>query len=281
MNMKPAKIPLPQNRSLEQVWNHYVVEKEIASRLKSANREQRREIYATMYDVLFEKVPDHSRLQIRDDPSRVARANRGKWDLIQSFIHEDQVFVEFAPGGCRFSFEVCQKVRKVIGIDISDQMGNPDSVPDNFELIVYDGFELDMEPESVDLVFSDQLLEHLHPEDTRLHFELVYGMLRPSGKYVFRTPHRFSGPHDISAFFSEDKPEGFHLKEWTFGEFDQLLPELGFRSWKAYRLSRGRLIPIPLPALLFLEAMIGGLSRRKRVALARRFLQSVIMAVEK
>jgi hypothetical protein len=54
------------------------------------------------------------------------------------------VFAEFAPGDCRFSFELCQHVAHVYGIDISDQIGDVEGIPDNFSLIIYDGFNLDL-----------------------------------------------------------------------------------------------------------------------------------------
>lgn len=57
---------LPENRTKEQVLNHYEVEKEIADKLKSASRSQRPEIYKNMYNTLFKAVPDHPRLTVRD-----------------------------------------------------------------------------------------------------------------------------------------------------------------------------------------------------------------------
>jgi len=273
--------PLPANRTLEQLRKHYEVEKEIAARLKNATRDERREIYATMYDELFERIPDHSRLQIREDPKLTARTNRGKWLLVKPFVDASTVFVEFAPGSCRFAVEVCPHVRSVHGIDISDQSGELEAVPDNFELIIYNGYTLDMAPDFADIVFSDQLLEHFHPEDTELHLETVRRVLKPGGRYVFRTPHRFSGPHDISAWFAEDEPEGFHLKEWTYGEFDDVLRKLGYRSWKAYRVTKGRMVPVPMAVLKSLEGLMGGWPRHRRVPAARRLLKNITLVAVK
>ena len=80
--------------------------------------------------------------------------------------------------------------------------------------MVYDGYTLPLDDACHDVVFSDQLIEHLHPEDTELHFGLVHRLLAPGGTYLFRTPHALCGPHDVSRWFS-DTPQGFHLKEWT------------------------------------------------------------------
>ena len=278
---QPKWPPLPSNRTWEQLCRHYEVEKEIATRLKSATRDERREIYANMYDELFERIPDHSRLEIRENPELTARTNLSKWLLVRPFLDASTVFVEFAPGSCRFAVEVCRNVRSVYGIDISDQSGQLESVPENFELIIYNGYDLELESDFADIVFSDQLLEHFHPEDTELHLESVRRILKPGGRYVFRTPHRYSGPHDISAWFSENEPEGFHLKEWTYGEFDELIRELGFRSWKAFRLSKGKMFQVPMPILKAIEGMIGGLPRHHRVPLARRLLKNITLVVEK
>jgi len=36
--------------------------------------------------------------------------------------------------------------------------------------------------ESYDVVLSDQVIEHIHPEDTQDHFRGVYEILKPNGK---------------------------------------------------------------------------------------------------
>ena len=59
--------PLPSNRSYDQVLNHYLIEKALATKLKAADRESRKKIYSSMYNELFSKVPDHPRLTKRSD----------------------------------------------------------------------------------------------------------------------------------------------------------------------------------------------------------------------
>jgi len=156
--------PLPANRTYEQVLNHYLVEKAIAERLRSANREERKRIYATMYDELFRKVADHSRLIQRDDEQLTRMANKSKFALVRKFLKPSSIFVEFAPGDCRFAMEVANHVKNVYAIDISDQRNHSSIAPNNFSLIIYDGYVLENIPaNSVDIVFSDQFIEHLHP----------------------------------------------------------------------------------------------------------------------
>ena len=45
-------------------------------------------------------------------------------------IIEDSTVIEFAPGDCRFSVSVAPHVRRIVGIDISDQSGHLETRPD-------------------------------------------------------------------------------------------------------------------------------------------------------
>ncbi len=44
-------------RSSEQVKEHYEIEKALATRLRESSREERRTLYASLYDELFQRVP--------------------------------------------------------------------------------------------------------------------------------------------------------------------------------------------------------------------------------
>lgn len=154
-------------------------------------------------------------------------------------------------------------------MDISDQRDPAGSVPDNFRLILYDGYELDeVDDDSVDICFSDQLIEHLHPDDTRFHFETVKRILRPGGKYVFRTPHAMSGPFDVSMFFS-DEAQCFHLKEWTYTEMRSLLDEVGFSPFHTYWQARRTKVRLPYPYFATCEWVLRRMPGRSRRTAAR------------
>lgn len=257
------KRPLPKNRTYEQLKNHYLVEKEIAERIKKADPEQRKKIFATMYDELFEKVPDHSRLTIRDTASLTEKSNQSKYKLLSGLITPEIVFAEFAPGDCKFSLAISSKVKQVYGIDISDQKNPEDKEPENFKLIIYDGYNLsEIKEQSIDVLFSDQLIEHFHPDETKPHFELARKMLKQKGKYLFRTPHYQSGPYDISMYFS-DEPEGFHLKEWTYTEIYKLLKDSGFRKVKSYWFAKNIKLRLPNIYFITIEFILSLFPKRK------------------
>lgn len=80
---------------------------------------------------------------------------------------------------------------------------------------------------SFDLVFSQEVLEHLHPEDVPGHFAEAYRLLRPKGILAVETPNRRTGPQDVSRGFAR-VAEGLHLKEWTVRELLELFHAAGF-----------------------------------------------------
>jgi SAM-dependent methyltransferase len=269
------KRKLPKNRTFGQLRNHYEVERSIAARLKNAGREERKKLFPVMYDELFAKVPDHPRNKARKSAEEIESSKKQKLQLVKEHLDDSTVFVEFGPGDCHFAQEVCRHVQTVYAVDISDQRAGEINVPANFKLMIYDGFNLDLESNSVDVVFSDQLIEHLHHEDVEDHFQLVKRILRNGGLYILRTPHAFFGPHDISKYFS-DEPEGFHLKEWTYSEIGEILKRLSFSSWEGFwRINRKlnkKLIKIPFCYFKTVEAMLRGLPKKPQRFLSRLFL---------
>ncbi len=268
-------------RTIEQIRNHFEVERELAQRLLKAPREKRTELFRTMYDELFERVPDHPRLTRRETEADSVRAVASRMALLRGFVDGIDNFVEIAPGDCRLAFEVCRTAREVVGVDISDQSGDSDPLrPDNFRLIVYDGYTLDLPDSSADLAFSYQFLEHLHPDDVPLHFEMIHRILKPGGKYIFSTPHRFSGPHDVSRHFCET-PEAFHLKEWTYREILPVIRKAGFRKAHTYRFGKPRRSGLANAATLAAESLIGILPRGLQKKLSLRLFQGATMILEK
>jgi 2-polyprenyl-3-methyl-5-hydroxy-6-metoxy-1,4-benzoquinol methylase len=81
---------------------------------------------------------------------------------------------------------------------------------------------------SYDAVLSNQVIEHFHPDDISRHFAGVRDILKPGGRYIFCTPHRLSGPEDLSRAFGLEQPVCLHLKEYTYRELRDILWAVGF-----------------------------------------------------
>ncbi len=268
------------NRTIERLRYHYEVERELAEKLRHSTREQRTNLYKTLYDELFQRVPDHPRLRRIENPESLARAVEARMTILRPLLNDVETFLEFAPGDCRLAFEVANYVKKVYAVDISDQSGKIKNIPSNFELIVYDGYNLDLPKASIDLVFSYQFLEHLHPDDVELHLQLAFSLLKENGVYLISTPHAFSGPHDISVYFS-DTPQGFHLKEWTYSEVLQISKQIGFKQMLIYRFGRFLTLDILNRINLVLESIVGKLPRNLQRKISRRTFNSITVLLKK
>jgi SAM-dependent methyltransferase len=263
-------------RSIDRIRHHFEVEKELAQRLRNSTRTERTALFKTLYNELFSRVPDHPRLTRRDTPEASRQKVLSQMRFLRPFLRSDSVFLEIAPGDCRLAAEVATHVQRVIGVDISDQRSPGENSPANMELIVYDGYTLDLPDATADVAFSYQFMEHLHPDDVSVHLRMVRRLLKPGGVYVFDTPHRLSGPHDVSRYFG-DELQCFHFQEWTYRDMRRLLLQHGFSKTAMFRFGRPRFGRLANLVNDFAELLVSCAPRGLRRRLSSRLFQSVAM----
>jgi SAM-dependent methyltransferase len=119
------------------------------------------------------------------------------------------------------------------------------SVPENFELVISDGSSIPVPESSVDIIYSHQVIEHLHPDDAVDQLKNIYQVLTPGGIYICITPNRLSGPHDVSKHFDQ-VATGLHLKEYTVTELYQLFRAAGFSNISYYKSYQNHHLALPL-----------------------------------
>jgi SAM-dependent methyltransferase len=273
-----------ETRTPERLREHYLVERQLADRLRQAGRTERAALYSAVYDELFQRVPDHPQLTRKASPTAQAHAVETRLHLLSRFLGPTSVFMEIGPGDCSLSLAVAKRTRRVYAVDVSAEITRQRSLPDNFELIICEGASIPVPPGSVDVAFSYQLIEHLHPVDAQEHVENVYRALAPGGCYVCVTPNRLNGPHDISRFF-DTEARGFHMKEYTNSELTSLFKERGFSSVQQLCGARGRLFLVPTGPVRSLERTISPLpfAWRSRIAkgpVIRQLLGVTIVATK-
>ncbi|MBI4721087.1 MAG: class I SAM-dependent methyltransferase [Chitinivibrionia bacterium] len=255
-------------RTPEQIREHYEIEKELAARLRNAQRSDRIGLYGSVYDELFRRLPHHPQLARKVDPLERRREALAQVDLLRRFLEPGQVFLQLGPGDCEMAFEVARMVRVVYAVDVSEEITRSASVPGNFELRLSDGTSVPVPPESIDVAYSNQLMEHLHPEDALEQVRNVFAALKPGGIYICLTPNRLRGPHDISKHFDE-VATGLHLKEYTTSELAVMFREAGFKHIAALYDATGKLPPISRLPVAYAERMLDALPGRLGKALAR------------
>jgi SAM-dependent methyltransferase len=245
-------------RSPEQIREHYEIERELAERLQGAAKGERRLLYRTLYDELFRRVPHHPQLMQKSSPATKAREVGRQLGLLGRFLAPATRFLEVGPGDCALAFAVAERVKWVYGVDVSDTITKQAMVPGNFTLLTTDGSSIDLAPDTVDLAYSNQLMEHLHPEDALDQLRNIFRVLVPGGRYVIVTPNRLSGPWDVTRYFDR-VARGFHLKEYTVGDLRSLLQAAGFRQVGAYVGARGLFVKVPTGLICVLERVLAAL----------------------
>jgi SAM-dependent methyltransferase len=257
-----------ERRDAAALRRHYEIEKELADRLRAAGPAERPALYRTVYDELFRRVPDHPQNVWKEGPGEQAARTAEQMGILRPFLRPDSVYVEIGCGDGHLARTVAGRVRHAYGVDVSPVIAADNVTPNYTPLYCRDGVSVTLPDAAATVVFSNMLLEHLHPDDAVRHLGEVFRILRPGGVYVCRTPHRFAGPTDISGHFDAEAT-GFHLKEYSVGEVRRLFGAAGFTPLRLKPRLMGRAVPAPMFAATAAEAVLGLLPHRLRRSLAR------------
>lgn len=268
------------NRTPEQIKHHYSVEVQLANRLRHAPREERLTLYSSVYNELYHSVPDHPMLLQTENQSEQRSAAIGrKRRMLKPYIRETGTFMEIGAGDCGMSLSMAKAMSQVIAIEVSDAITEQVELPDNARVVIIDEpAGIPVEPESVDLAFSDQLAEHLHPEDFLQQCKNIYSALNSDGHYVLVTPNRINGPHDISRGFDTDAT-GMHLKEYTFTELSNMLEDIGFRSVKPIVGFKGYYMELPAVLIQWLERGLQSMPSKLADAISNTLPMQMLLAI--
>ncbi len=256
--------------------DHYKLEKRLASQLRSASRSERLVLYRKLYDELYSKVPS-----LKNNPRSVNEAYlKATIRTLRPFLNKDTTYLEIGAGNLATIRGISPLVKKAIAIDVSKEFATAlGSIPKNCELIISDGISIPAPKNSVDIAYSTQLMEHLHPDDAVEQLGNVFITLKKRGRYVLETPHRFNGPHDISKYF-DDEATCFHLHEYTNSELRDLFLKTGFN--KIYNLigAKGYHIPCPTSLLIALESILNTMPKWLRQSLSKFLPIKILLGIK-
>jgi SAM-dependent methyltransferase len=254
----------------------YEIERELAGRLLKAPRDQRRAgLYNAVYDELFARAPRHLRVNQTLVVEKDEQVTAAQVRLVRHFLGPDSVFLEIGPGDYRVVRAVAPLVSKVYAVDVSHERAAKAELPDNTSVSISDGVSVEVPPGAIDLAYSNQVMEHLHPEDAYDQLREIYAALKPGGRYLCITPNPLSGPHDVSRHFGS-VASALHLKEYLLRELVDAMKASGFLRVQVVLSHRGRLLTPLLPArtACIVETMIEALP----VSMRRTFAPSLSAA---
>jgi|TARA_B100000315_G_C14590221_1_gene595355 SAM-dependent methyltransferase len=231
------------------------VERELADKLRNSSKEDRRRLYTELYDELFRRIPDHPQLHRKSDPELDHRRTLGQARFLTPLLADNSIYLELGPGACALVTHIAGSVEKAYAVDVSNVVTEIEKPPANMEFVLSDGTSVPVPASSVDLAFSNQLMEHLHPDDATEQLAGVYRALKPGGRYLCITPSRLSGPHDVSQHYDTEAC-GFHLMEYTYTDLVLLCRDAGFRKFAAIVGYRGWGFRCPISIVKAVEAVV-------------------------
>src|SRR5581483_1862819 len=267
-----------EQRTPEQLKEHYAIEKELANKLRATVREQRKELYATIYDEFNRRVPFYAELSQQQAQQTSATLGSPQWRFLRRFLRKDTIFLEIGAGTCATSLTATRFVKKVYAQEVSEEIIKSVQGPKNFQALLFDGFSISPPPESASVAYSDQVMEHIHPDDALEQLTSIYRALKPGGIYICITPNGLNGPHDISRYF-DLTATGFHLKEYTTTELSALFQQAGFLRVRVYIGASGYYVRWPLFCVKLQESLLNHLPPRVKRAIARVSLPTCIRLV--
>lgn len=279
------KIPKNWNLTEEQLWNIFEVEQKQAKILKNEpNKENRKKLYGTVYEIYFEKLPYHPQLKIKNDPITKNLRLEFQLNQIRPFLTKQTNFTEIGAGDCSLTIETSKYCNSTCALEVSDEIVKDISFPKNSQCLIFDGFNFPFENDTIDLAYSNQLMEHLHPEDATDQVQEIYRILRKGGKYICITPNGINGPHDISRFYGNELV-GFHLKEYLPSELKKLFIGVGFKRVRAYMMVKKRPIYISIRLMRLIEIVLYLFPPKTRKKLCnfsilKRINNAIIMAIK-
>lgn len=237
-------------RTFAEIKKTYELEKELARKLRESSKHERLDLnlYTSVYDEFFSQLPEHPAQKLKDDPGATASVVAQWMPVLEKFLYPDATFLEIGPGDCSLSLEVAKNVKKVYAVDVSNEVTKNIDMPPNFELVISNGCTIPVAKNSINIAYSHQMIEHLHPDDAFEQLQNIYEALVPGGIYICITPNRLSGPHDTSKFF-DDIATGWHLKEYTVTELYDLFRAVGFSRVRYDKIKSNAQIKLPLNLL--------------------------------
>lgn len=222
-------IPAEASVTEQMILAHWDLERQLTSELLQSRPEDRWETFDRCYTRLYAELDWLNRFSERADPTPLRR-RIDRW--LEAIGSPPKSIYEIGSGTGELISHLAQHGFNCKATEITRERGQKhvaNSQP-NLSWGLSDGVHLDrFEPaETYDVVLSNQVIEHLHPEDLQTHLSSVHNILRKGGRYMFSTPHRYTGPHDVSWVFGRDQAEGMHLKEYTYRELVEAIRRAGF-----------------------------------------------------
>ena len=226
---KNYNIPAEADITEKMILTHWELEKELTSELLQSKPEERWETFDRCYTRLYSELKWLN--QFSDQANSISPQKRFR-EWLNTIGSSPKIVYEIGSGKGDLISYLAQNGFKCKATEITRERGQK-HLTDSYSNLswgISDGVHLEKfeSPKTYDIIISNQVIEHIHPEDLKTHFEGAHCILKEGGKYVFSTPHCYTGPHDVSRVFGHNEPKGMHLKEYLYSELSEVTNRAGF-----------------------------------------------------
>lgn len=229
--------------------DHFLLEKQLGNELRNSSANDRKVLYQKLYNKLFSTFPEIATNLDSSEHDRIA----WQMKLIKRLYDKDKIFLEIGAGDCLLSKQLAKYFKKIVAYEVASSIPFIENKPDNLEIRIFNGVDMNEAKESVDIIYSNQVFEHLHTDDVPQILSAYHSFLKEKGQLVVITPHRLTGPHDISRYFTDDA-QGFHMKEYSYKDMKTVLKKGGFKNIKGYvGYSKWGYVGLNINLLIFAE----------------------------
>lgn len=214
----------------ENLLRAFEIEREFHARvLAEPDAAARKRLYREVYEAVHPLYGETAEVSPESSCAKDRFVRLFRWEL------EGMSVLDVGCGQGHFLFGVARLLRHgaLVGIDTSAPVLPKDAGGVRFVHADIIDFDLG---ETFDVVFSDNVLEHVAPQDLPAHLASVRRALR-GGRFIVLTPSRLFGPCDVtriidSSYTGRVPSQGTHLNESTYGELIATFRGAGFRDFR-------------------------------------------------
>ncbi|MEK7624463.1 MAG: class I SAM-dependent methyltransferase [Patescibacteria group bacterium] len=158
-----------------------------------------------------------------------------KWPKLKPYIPKEKgvVILDFGCGNGRIlkTIKSINPEARLIGLDVSETalLEAKKILPEAEFHKITDGGKLSLNNETVDFVFSSEVIEHIY--DVENAFSEVSRLIKPGGRLLLTTPYHGLIKNILIALFAFDRhfnPAGPHIRFFTEKSLFSLLKKNGF-----------------------------------------------------
>jgi 2-polyprenyl-3-methyl-5-hydroxy-6-metoxy-1,4-benzoquinol methylase len=266
------RIPDSVDLTLDDLRHHLIVELEVTRALLASTPQARRNAFELGYERIYREL---WWFNAADDTANPGEIDVAGWRAMIG--PAPRRVYEVGSGQGTLARALARAGYDVVATDTSRERGGDRDDEARLTWGETDGVNLHQfaEQGAFDAVVSDQLVEHLHPDDFATHLDSARLLLKAGGVYAFRTPHGPSGPYDSSLPFGFPVALGTHLREYSFASRAAALRSAGYRLVQTERPTRRGPVASAtyLSYLVFAEARLDRLPWAARRVVIKRLLR--------